>query len=67
MKFGKLMAKKLVLEISDDDLDDLVGMFQRLLDNVESIAHILEENPNVERCTSADKLSRNKRKKTTSG
>ena len=36
------MAKKLVLEISDDDLDDLVGMFQRLLDNVESIANILE-------------------------
>ena len=61
------MAKKLVLEISDDDLDDLVGMFQRLLDNVESIANILEENPNVERCTSADKLSRNKGKKTASG
>lgn len=59
------MAKKLVLEISDDDLQDLVGMFQRLVDNVESIADLLQENNNVKRCTQADELPRSKTKKTT--
>ena len=66
MKFGKTVGKRLVLEISDDDLDDLVGMFHRLTENVESIAALLEESNNVKRCTKADELPRNKRKKTTS-